>query len=1818
MKDRSSSYIMSENIEEPRPNPSIDLVNSTSYPSTVTSQLNYEYAKDKYLADNNDNSINLIACLLHNYKHENSTYASLPEDFSKHSLLDSQSRLEDGQKRPVKNSSGIGLAFSSHKKLLANTRVNSGIGRDYWLDDASAIKCRACDKKFTTFLRKHHCRICGKIFCSNCTTFVDGSKFNHNGKMRVCLLCNKLADRYEDGYLSSEDEEEEEEEDETTDDDDHKNNDTHILNPQLDSESNVLRRTYNDNCEEFSTGGTSKVPENGKSLNHNASSKNQQAFSLSSPPPMIAIPTTRAGEAVEIDILKSKGLSSSAANFKPFNSHGYIDGLNGNGNNNDNETNSSDDENQMISFMNNHEFNWPKSAESKSNKTSQPISIVSDNNHIYGENSAPHFLAKVNSFKSNATPTLNSLMNHNKTSRRRVFSHRYKNRKESRNFSNNVFRQKSTHIDNGIQFTDDFQKIGESYATCLLNELLVDKKIDRFEDWSSVLINSLKKLNNIEIDLKNTRCDDLSVNDPNYNFSNYIKIKKILGASLHKTKTIEGIVFSKKLPLKTMPTAISNPKIMLITFPIEYDQDINSRHHFQSLESIIAQQDQYIKKLVDRILNLKPNIIVSSNSVNGLALKLFADNGISVAPNNKLNNLIKLSKFTDSTIITSIDILAMKPRLGSCGVFKVLNFKYKNIVRSYLLFDECPNKIGLTIILRDFDDDILTKVKGCLMIMIYTFANIKLESSFMRDQCLKVVDNNELKFTQIGSPQPLYSFNFKTPTDFITLINTRLVSTSPWVKFGRPLILEQLEATKNKIEKNQLDYDIFLSKSAEEKFNSKMSFGIQNLDISDETDLLKLVTAIKEYKENYWNIETIFYLKKWDQFWRSRELTFFDPNYNQNIVILFSMISKKNSTPCVGPEIQLIDFYWENDFSLGQFIENMCLNANNICTQNCELPLKDHYRSYVHDNGKVDIFIESNTMNITSNNIMTWSVCKSCLNSTPVLPLNDTSYKYSFGKFLELIFWFNNSFDVKILGNNTCQCNKDNTDFDFFKDYIHYFSYKNYKIHLEYSKIDILKLIIPKFQLFWNPVYGYKIKQDQLNDVKAKSDNFFNSVYNRLVRIKLDGTNLEVEQIEEGNLKLTELKSKLSFQRQEIELLLTTMYRDMQVNEHTKLNIILREVQELSSFWNFEFQTFAKTFLPSEKDVKKITAFQLDRLFKSLASKDEEESDTEDKAIVGKKNEAIDIKNDDKTYDESISSQEKATIERPPVQLNLSPKKNKSQLILNRIHQLNNQQSDDLFWLPPNKSVDGKLDEGKVKQLTKFFDTQEYFNQRELEKQKIDDFNKYTPKVSSMKPQIEVYKSASDAVNSEASKVTRVNQGHTDGKTDYDESNINHTADSEANKEKKREVEVPEKVSLLKSLTHFWADRSATLWEPLAYPLSSSEHIFVDSDVIVREDEPSSIIAFCLSTNDYESKLANTNITTTAQNHVMTDNESKLEDGAQSKVDEEKGADNEQSAQNCANSNEHKEFEQKKIERDQNLEGILLKKGFHLKYQFEEGYSTILCKIFFTQQFDALRKKCGVSSSYIESLARCVKWDSTGGKSGSAFLKTLDQRFIIKELSKAELDAFVHFAPSYFEYFAHVLFHDLPSVLVKIFGFYQIQVKNTLPNAKSYTMDILIMENLFYDRKIDRIFDLKGSMRNRHVEQTGKENEVLLDENMVEYIYESPLFIKENDKRLLRASLWNDTLFLEKMNVMDYSLVVGIDHAKDELVVGIIDCIRTFTWDKKLESWVKEKGLVGNVGVGKEPTVITPKQYKNRFREAMERYILMTPGVYYQGTTNST
>ncbi|KAI9335050.1 hypothetical protein BD770DRAFT_477411 [Pilaira anomala] len=398
------------------------------------------------------------------------------------------------------------------------------------------------------------------------------------------------------------------------------------------------------------------------------------------------------------------------------------------------------------------------------------------------------------------------------------------------------------------------------------------------------------------------------------------------------------------------------------------------------------------------------------------------------------------------------------------------------------------------------------------------------------------------------------------------------------------------------------------------------------------------------------------------------------------------------------------------------------------------------------------------------------------------------------------------------------------------------------------------------------------------------------------------------------------------------------------------------------------------------------------------------------------------------------------------------------------------------------------------------------------------------------------------------------------------------------------------KNSIMKAITYVLAEKSISNLLPLEYPFSPTEHIFGDSNILVREDEPSSIISYMLGSTLYNEKL----------NRKRELRMSKAAGFSTSNLFT--GSEKEKSDQNATGESSSPQ-ETKPFFLEMFPETDERERPW--KFSFKGGSTSFSCKIYFAEQFDMLRKSCGCDEIFISSLARCTTWDTDGGKSGSIFLKTKDERFLIKQISKYEMDAFLGSANKYFLYmFNEVFDKGIPTVLCKIFGLYRIGFYNNI-SGKSMKLDILVMENLFYETSVKKVYDLKGSMRNRWAEKTGKDVEVFLDENLVEVISKTPLYMRVDTKCNLTDSLFNDTQFLLSLDVMDYSLLVGFDEDSNEIIVGIVDFIRTFTWDKKLESWVKESGMLG--GGKKDPTIVSPRMYRRRFRSAIDLYFCMIP-----------
>mmetsp|Transcript_25253 Transcript_25253/g.35265 ORF Transcript_25253/g.35265 Transcript_25253/m.35265 type:complete len:168 (+) Transcript_25253:422-925(+) len=75
---------------------------------------------------------------------------------------------------------------------LAQTRM-------HWEKNEHVPECHICLRAFSLFFRRHHCRICGRIFCNNCTLKVGSdlmpiTGLPRVGHIRMCYGCRSTVD----------------------------------------------------------------------------------------------------------------------------------------------------------------------------------------------------------------------------------------------------------------------------------------------------------------------------------------------------------------------------------------------------------------------------------------------------------------------------------------------------------------------------------------------------------------------------------------------------------------------------------------------------------------------------------------------------------------------------------------------------------------------------------------------------------------------------------------------------------------------------------------------------------------------------------------------------------------------------------------------------------------------------------------------------------------------------------------------------------------------------------------------------------------------------------------------------------------------------------------------------------------------------------------------------------------------------------------------------------------------------------------------------------------------------------------------------------------------------------------------------------------------------------------------------------------------------------------------------------------------------------------------------------------------------------------
>ncbi|RFU30903.1 hypothetical protein B7463_g5458, partial [Scytalidium lignicola] len=2066
--------------------------------------------------------------------------------------------------------------------------------KEFWMADDICKECFLCGDAFSAFRRKHHCRTCGCIFDSKCTSIIPGQRFGVQGSLRVCKTCLNIINRRHDSSGSDD----------------------------SDMESEILdfSQPQQENLDALHAEASEVANQNNSQEKLDGEDELRPLAT-----PMMAIPAARRiGESanrrsavLEIDAqqlirpgssrsskpISGIGRPASSGHRRHLPKHSFgrlkptmedrapFHRTEAEGVSKKSRLPAFHDDNIIDPDLAPYMSDEGSSADEQMSIFATLNSNITDHNHENDRTGFGSLLsgskrhraragekgASALSFSSRGMEdvgTGSSTGPFTRQSRRRNLSAAsnilHHQRASPRQTKSPIFGQSYANLDEiVIENSSDpstpvrghskmtrSASMVESRAPAvelnsaslqhvqkLLHQLLEDANIPNVPSWEKALMPILLQCtDDVNPDVR--RGDDIDIR-------HYVKLKKIPGGKPGDTSYVSGVVFTKKLALKTMPRSISNPRIVIVSFPIEY-----SRHQsqFMSLEPVIAQEKDFLRNMVNRIASLRPQLLLVQKHISGLALQYLADSGIAVAYNVKQSVIEAVSRCAQTEIISSIDMVALKPvHIGKSAAFDVKTYVHDDIPgkkKTYMYISGCPKDLGCTITLRGASMPILSKMKRITEFMVYVVYNLKLETCLMRDEFVLIPsatntggkvspsreeetqaiqdpkafetskdtvaaaseklqaaldsngfpkniqnsaatredndvkpvppDNNDAKASDPtpsqntaakdhigssaqpetpklisahashahgahGTKEDLLPEDVPMPTfysDMVAKHQTKILSASPFVKFSQPYLLMRTREQERRLVyfKRLRDQDYFEEQTDTEKSKSQ-KFELIKPEMVHETvnrapkQIMEVLHAVHdaEYDKALHNYQT--QTRQWENYIQAN-INLFDPFAHQNIVVLYTVVCTETSIPCAGPELLALAFYNENsrdfdpDCTLGQYVEDLCLSANSICTSNgCDRKMSEHHRTYVHGEARITVLVEKYPCKIPGlqDSILMWSYCKACKKETQVMPMSESTWKYSFGKYLELSFW---STELHLRAGFCPH--------DLHRDHIRFFGYRNVAIRVHWDPIDLLEIVVPRARITWKVENDLRLKNELYTKIDERWNRFMNSVKARIKGINVDS--VAAEKAEACKAEIERLTKKANEDHVALLHKLQDKYVGSKYYEVIPLNRAMRAMQEKVVEWDTAFADFDNNFFPSEKDIRRLAALQLKKMFMdreesstSLPSLDSGDitTDTDEKSTgissevtresstlstvpqgegqdsftsvensIDQKPESATLEIELKTFPTDVPASphpdpelermepldlampmldeptnmflsEATSLQKAPSPI-IAPQTAENLLVAEPLsrstltervenlrrqsHGIPNEPSSpiatEISGIPrpvgplrrsglavsppivrtqsqptatmrrlnsgPSKlglkygesklvpdalpgpsdpkfaesaKADKKLSDrlglgalksnrkpahsliprsansnrkgSKVSALAKHWEQLS----REFEKERLRDKEQRAKKVSqarafpkaSSKPKVSVYKDVYDAVEErgppeeppeepkpvptpeiqkdistvvddvepltpipqddespveapsdhfepteDAATETEVDHGQPavsqTGSDDewlasevdnslIDDDNTPNMDESGESLNTGKSIELPEelpkheKTSLMKMLTNFWAERSASGWTSLDYPMNFTDHVFQDSDVIVREDEPSSLIAFALSSQDYKDKLAK----------IRGDgrlNSEQARSSAPAELD---------SADLCKDGVDEAEVET----------SLLRATGTHLAYSYEDATAKMQCKIFFAEQFDAVRRKCGVADRIVESLSRCLKWDSKGGKTKSVFLKTLDDRLVLKSLSPIETQAFLRFAPAYFNIMAEALFHDLPTVIAKMFGFYQVAIKNPYTGTE-LKLDLLLMENLFYDRSPNRIFDLKGSMRNRKIQSTGEQNEVLLDENMVEFIYESPLFAREHSKKLLRAAIFNDTLFLQRNDVMDYSLMVAVDEARKELVVGIIDVVRTYTWDKKLESWIKDRGFAG--GGRNRPTVTSPKEYKSRFREAMNRYILQAPNSWYQ------
>ena len=189
-----------------------------------------------------------------------------------------------------------------------------------------------------------------------------------------------------------------------------------------------------------------------------------------------------------------------------------------------------------------------------------------------------------------------------------------------------------------------------------------------------------------------------------------IKVEKRQGGSIKDSSLIDGILLDKERVHAGMPRSINDARIALVNSAVEVKKtEVDAKIQItdpNQLASFLAEEENYIRGLVDKITASGANVLVCQKGIDELAQHYLSKAGVFAIRRAKKSDMEALSEATGRRIVTNMDDLSGED-LGQAA-----RVEERKIGESDMTFiTGCPEAKSVSVLLRGGTEHVVDEIR---------------------------------------------------------------------------------------------------------------------------------------------------------------------------------------------------------------------------------------------------------------------------------------------------------------------------------------------------------------------------------------------------------------------------------------------------------------------------------------------------------------------------------------------------------------------------------------------------------------------------------------------------------------------------------------------------------------------------------------------------------------------------------------------------------------------------------------------------------------------------------------------------------------------------------------------------------------------------------------------------------------------------------------------------------------------------------------------------------------------------------------------------